>query len=210
MHDEVDLLGHFRRYWISSAIAALLIIGAIGSSGHALASALGSFAIAMLILAMWPVVKSSWKAGIKWPSLLFLVIFVFVTNTASKFEASTPGVSRTAVAATVASEPEVERKPTPPLLLGSFNCAHSYGFSITEGAVTNVSAKPIERLMAVVSMEDGNGNFISSSSAMVEYQPLLPNQRSPFKVMVPHNPRMSTCRISFKQMFGGAVPYSRD
>jgi hypothetical protein len=39
----------------------------------------------------------------------------------------------------------------------------------------------------------------------VEYDPLLPGQRSPFSAITTGNPAITKCNVGFKQMFGGAL-----
>jgi len=75
------------------------------------------------------------------------------------------------------------------------------------GEVKNVSNRPIKNLMAVATFRTGAGGFVKSDDALVEYNPLLPGQTSPFKVGTTHNPASEKCRLSFKTMFGGEVKY---
>jgi hypothetical protein len=49
--------------------------------------------------------------------------------------------------------------------------------------------------------------FISSDDALIEYNPLLPGQSSPFKVMVRFNPAMKTYRVHFKDVLGRVIDY---
>jgi hypothetical protein len=46
---------------------------------------------------------------------------------------------------------------------------------------------------------------VKSADAMVDYQPLLPGQTSPYKAMTTLNPAVASCQVVFKTMFGGAV-----
>ena len=69
----------------------------------------------------------------------------------------------------------------------------------------NVSSEPIENLQALVSYSTKDGTFITAADGLVAYNPLLPGQTSPFKVMVSHNPAMKSASLAFKTMFGGGV-----
>lgn len=97
----------------------------------------------------------------------------------------------------------------PPLEVQSWSWREEYGYAIAEGAVKNVSSAPIENLQAVVSFSTKDGTFIASDDALVAYNPLLPGQTSPFKVMARHNPAMSKAGLSFKSLFGGEVESTR-
>ena len=53
-----------------------------------------------------------------------------------------------------------------------------------------------------------NGSFITSQSTLIEYNPILGGQTSPWKVMAKHNPAMAEARVEFKQMFGGTLEHA--
>lgn len=59
--------------------------------------------------------------------------------------------------------------------------------------------------MAVVTFTTADGSFITSDTGLIEYDPLLPNQTSPWKVMTRWNPRMQRASVEFKTMFGGTL-----
>jgi hypothetical protein len=105
------------------------------------------------------------------------------------------------------AKPEQEKKFELKLL--SFNCSHQYGFATVEGEVKNVSGAPIADLMVVSSHYASDDTFIRSDDAMVEYNPILPGQTSPFKTIGSYNPAMATCNVAFKRMFGGRVATAR-
>ena len=70
-----------------------------------------------------------------------------------------------------------------------------------------MSLKDVE---VVVTYYDKNGNFIISDSALIDFNPILDGQVSPFTVHTIYNPAMRTARIEFKFLFGGTIPtYSR-
>lgn len=57
---------------------------------------------------------------------------------------------------------------------------------------------------AVGTAYTGDGTFIKSDSALIEYNPVLNNQISPFEVMMTSNPAISKCNVSFKEFWGGS------
>ncbi|MFH1538566.1 MAG: tetratricopeptide repeat protein [bacterium] len=85
-----------------------------------------------------------------------------------------------------------------------------YGHVFYEGQVRNISYKSLENVEAVVTFYDKDGNFITSSSALIEYKPLLVNQTSPFKVIETWNPAMKTASVEFKFLMGGTIPTYRE
>lgn len=101
--------------------------------------------------------------------------------------------------------------PTPDLSrykleLLAANGTWGYGFATVEGQVKNISGKPLDNVMVVVEWADDNGNFIKSDDALIEYDPILVGQVSPFKSITSYNPAMTKFRVSFKEMFGGTIP----
>jgi hypothetical protein len=85
------------------------------------------------------------------------------------------------------------------LELKAFSWTKSRSYATVEGLVRNISGVPIDRIQAVAIMSDASGQFVLSSSAMIEYQPLLASQESPFRVMVRWNPAMKGGRVEFKR-----------
>jgi hypothetical protein len=49
----------------------------------------------------------------------------------------------------------------------------------------------------------------SSDDALIDYNPILPGQKSPFKVYATWNPAMDNASISFKFMGGKSIPTAR-
>ena len=96
------------------------------------------------------------------------------------------------------SGPELE-------LLSKSGTIGEYGYSFVEGQVKNISGRSLEHVQAVVSWYTAGDEFITSDSALIEYDPLLPEQVSPFKVGTRTNPEMKRYRVEFKQLMGGTL-----
>lgn len=73
------------------------------------------------------------------------------------------------------------------------------------GQVKNISGQSLRNVEAVVNFYDRSGNFITSSSALIEFNPILADQTSPFTVMETYNPAMHTAGIQFKFLMGGTI-----
>lgn len=71
-------------------------------------------------------------------------------------------------------------------------------FVTAEGEVKNISNKPLDDVAVVFSVYDKSGTFITHRSCWIKYQPILPNQISPFNCTVSRNPEMSTAKIEFE------------
>ncbi|MFC1666336.1 FxLYD domain-containing protein [Candidatus Omnitrophota bacterium] len=78
-------------------------------------------------------------------------------------------------------------------------------FEIAEGRVKNVTDTLLKDIIAVVQWYNEKGKPIASDKAAVEFNPILPGQVSPFKVMTPYNPDMQDYSISFETLKEEAV-----
>lgn len=97
--------------------------------------------------------------------------------------------------------------PAPELALLSSRGYESDGgnYHIVEGEVRNLSSKPMRQVTAVASWYDKSGMFITSDNALIEFDPLLPGQSSPFKTMSRTNPEMSRYAVEFKYLYGASI-----
>ena len=99
------------------------------------------------------------------------------------------------------------RPPTAPLVIESWRCYTdtSIGFAYFEGEVTNNTNSTVEHIEAVGNWYAGEDTFVTSDTALIQFDPLLPGQTSPFKIISSWNPAMSKCRLQFKEFFGGTI-----
>lgn len=108
--------------------------------------------------------------------------------------------------------PAPERPKTPPLLLHKwrFTSKESSRICTVEGEVSNVSDEPIQALQVVVTYRTKDGSFITSDFSYVEFLPLMPGQKSPWKVMSRWNPEMETASVRFKTTRSGEITYKNE
>lgn len=91
------------------------------------------------------------------------------------------------------------------LELLSYRCSVEYGYFKITGQVKNISGKSMENVMAVGSLFTDQGEFVKSSDALIDYNPILANQTSPFQTITTTNPEATKCQVEFKEMFGGTI-----
>jgi hypothetical protein len=116
---------------------------------------------------------------------------------------STPAAAPTPAPTPAAVEPDLA-------LLASNGYSSSEGaFFHVEGQVRNLSKKPLESVMAVTTWYDKQGAFIKTAEALIDFNPILPGQTSPFKTITSGNPAMSKYTVEFKHIFGRTIE-SRD
>jgi ribosomal protein L40E len=106
-------------------------------------------------------------------------------------------------------EREIAAAREPKLELQSWSWKSEYGYAVASGQVKNISGKVLENVEALVTFYAADGTFISSDSALIEYQTLMPEQTSPFSVAESLNPRMSKARVEFKEFFGSQIPHKK-
>ena len=123
-----------------------------------------------------------------------------------------PLLSIPTTAAVSAVAAKASRVVTPSLELLSMGCTQESfgnfgGYAYLQGEVKNVSNRPLENVMVQVSWYTDSEEFITSDDALINLNPILPGQTSPFKTITTLNPAMSNCKMSFKALFGGSISY---
>ena len=91
------------------------------------------------------------------------------------------------------------------LHLLSWHWSQEYRHAIAKGEVKNISGRKLERVQALVTWYDRNGSMITSDDALIEFDPIMPGQTSPFEVIENYNPAMANAKIEFKSMWGPII-----
>jgi len=131
---------------------------------------------------------------------LIAVVFICLGLLISP-SSTTPRATKTPIA------PGYTRAPSYKLELLSDSGTLDEYFATVEGEVKNISGQSLDGVTVVASWYDASGGFITSDWSFIEYQPILPGQTSPFKVMTTKNPAMKKFTINFKEFAGGTIPY---
>ncbi len=76
-----------------------------------------------------------------------------------------------------------------------------------EGEVKNISDAPLRNIMAVVTYKTKDKDFITYDSALIEYNPIMPDQTSPFSVISTYNPLMEIAYLEFQSLSGEKIPH---
>jgi tetratricopeptide (TPR) repeat protein len=92
------------------------------------------------------------------------------------------------------------------LITWSWSTTAGGSYVEARGQVKNISGRSLRNVEAVVSFYDRNGNFITCSSALIEFNPILAGQTSLFTVMETYNPAMKKASVQFKFLMGGTIP----
>jgi Short C-terminal domain len=139
---------------------------------------------------------------------LLLLYFVFGPS---------PSDNRSSDASTAKDEPNPSQAPTPstPPVYGPKLELQNYrwgktdggGYAELTGSVKNISNEKLENIDVVGLFKDKSGELITSDDAVIDYNPILPGQTSPFKVMVTWNPAMRTAEVDFKELMGGTISW---
>jgi hypothetical protein len=118
--------------------------------------------------------------------------------------------ARETASAKPTNTPRPTLTPRPPpykLALISASCTtHSdIGYSECEGFVKNISSQTLEDIQVVVEWVDAGGVPRSSDDALIDYNPLLPGQESPWSTVGDYNPALTRFRVRFTEFFGGTI-----
>ena len=96
-----------------------------------------------------------------------------------------------------------------PLIVESWSWRVEDGYAFVIGEVTNRSTQKIENIDVIISYHTKEGTLVKTDSALVEYNPTLPGQTTPFEVITRYNPRIETAQLNFKHLlFGGTIRYT--
>lgn len=138
---------------------------------------------------------------------ILIILIIFIVNNGKN---STPAPTNSPTQNTTQTQKEnTETPPEDQLELLSFRCYEEYGYFIIEGEVKNISSESLKSVEAVGTTYTETGEFVKSSEALIEYDPILPGQTSPFKVMMTTNPAITKCNVGFKEFWGTTIPTKR-
>lgn len=141
--------------------------------------------------------------------IMSLTIFGYIWNGVNQHHVEySDSPASSSISTTIEEEEKFQYYPqpeAPKLEVQSWSWGEVYDYAIAEGKVKNISSEPLKNVEAVLEVADKNGNFISSEGALIEYDPLLPGQSSPFKVHVRWNPAMQKASLGFKELMGSSI-----
>ena len=139
------------------------------------------------------------------------VLIIFAGWCASQLDPPrTPSTSQSVSGEAPARQPtgRTARAPEGPqlALISSRGYEAEYGgYHYVEGQVENISSVALKNVTAVATWYDKDGDFIKSDDALIDFNPILPGQISPFKTISTGNPAMSRYTVEFKELLGGAI-----
>lgn len=141
--------------------------------------------------------KSDLRSWINRHPIITLIIIIFVVGQV---------ISWTTNSTSLNSINNVSNNSEPLLELVSFRTYRESKFAYIVGEVKNISKKPLENVQAVGVYFDKDKNLIKSESFLIEYTPILPNQISPFEILIHDNPAIEGGNVTFKHFNGGLIP----
>ena len=111
---------------------------------------------------------------------------------------------------TARARPTRTPRPTIPppykLALISASCTRSSStFIRCEGFVKNLTSNVLENVEVLINWYDANDIPRSSDEALIDFNPILPGQTSPWSSIGTYNPALTTFRVQFKELLGGSI-----
>ncbi len=134
------------------------------------------------------------------------------TRTSEEIEATATSAAAASAEAgarrreTAIARPPITPRPSPyKLALVSASCTYRSNFVTCEGFVKNISSLALENVEVVINWYDTNDIPRSSQDALIEYDPILAGQTSPWSSIGRYNPALTGFRVEFKEFFGGTI-----
>jgi hypothetical protein len=75
------------------------------------------------------------------------------------------------------------------------------------GEVKNVSSDKLENVAAVGTWRTEKGDLVKSDDALLQFNPIMPGQVSPFETISTGNPQARTCVLAFQVLGGGQIDF---
>jgi hypothetical protein len=199
----------FRRRETLALVAA--VVGILMSLTSASAAGIGFFLIWFgLALSLTGTAVMRWGGGF----LAAMIITGIAVSMGAGTSPATPRTGNTPAAAATSSPGATSARPAPApveapkhlaLLASNGYESETGSFHYVEGQVKNLSSESLRNVMVVSTWYDKDGNFIKSNDALIDYNPILPGQTSPFKTITSSNPAMSRYSVTFKTLLGGSL-----
>lgn len=129
---------------------------------------------------------------------------IHARETAKARPTATPRLTRTP-APTTTPRPTIAPPYKLALISASCTTRSDIGFSECEGFVKNISGRSMENVEVVVTWVDQNGTPQSTDEALIDFNPVLPEQESPWSTIGRYNPALTRFRVQFKELLGGSI-----
>jgi hypothetical protein len=100
-------------------------------------------------------------------------------------------------------------EPPPLVSIGGWSWRQEDGYAIAEGQVTSLFPHALEDVEAVVTFSSKDGEFITSRSAPIQFNPILPGQTSSWRVAADWNPSIASASLRF-EIFGTPLPAEQE
>lgn len=98
----------------------------------------------------------------------------------------------------------------PRLALISASCKTEYGYHECKGFVKNLTNQSLRNIEILITWLDANGVPQESDDALIEYNPILAGQESPWSTIGKANPSLTRFRVTAKELMGGSVSMRDD
>lgn len=114
------------------------------------------------------------------------------------------------IATQQALTPQLTATPVPPpykLALISASCTREtdIGYRKCEGYVKNITSEALSDVEVVISWVDANGTPYSTDNALIDDNPILPGQQSPWSTIGMDNPALTQFHVQFKELMGTTI-----
>ena len=138
----------------------------------------------------------------KTPLFVWPAIFVVILSAIGYFY-----ISSKSSPPSNANQPTLPEPDSRPLELISRKCGKENINVYVIGEVKNISSESMKDVMAVGRFRTKDGSLVKTEEAIIDSNPILPGQTSPFKVGGLDDPVITDCYLSFKNQSGQQLNY---
>jgi hypothetical protein len=105
------------------------------------------------------------------------------------------------------TKPNEQQQYKEDIIVNKWNWSRTEDGSYIEvkGEIKNNSKKDLRDVEAVATFYDKDNKYITHSSALIEYNPILSSQTSPFRIIEKYNPAIANVNLEFKFLSGDKI-----
>jgi uncharacterized protein YgiM (DUF1202 family) len=86
---------------------------------------------------------------------------------------------------------------------------NEHGYVKVEGRVKNISNSSLKNVTADVTFLTASKELVTSSEALIDFNPIMPGQTSTFSVIETYNPAMKSASITFRTLLGKSINWRK-
>lgn len=145
----------------------------------------------------------------RWFVIIFVILPIGAIIFRSVYQYQTHITSTTTARNSSSTSSPAATSSTPLLELQYWKCYKEHSYVFIEGEVKNVSNINLKNVVAVGTFRTKDGEYVKTEDSLIDYNPILPGQTSPFKAGGTENPEIERCEVNFRYLMGGTIAFTK-